>query len=110
MRETPASSKPLFPLLMVNFIGTMGFTIVLPFLVPLVTRLGGNALIYGMMGATYSSFQLVGAPILGRDNVILTPHTGFYSVEALHDLQTTVARDVATVLAGGTPAYPITAK
>ncbi len=66
MRETPASPKALFPLLMVNFIGTMGFTIVLPFLVPLVTRLGGNALIYGMMGATYSSFQLVGAPILGR--------------------------------------------
>ena len=51
-----------------------------------------------------------GASILGRDNVILTPHTGFYSVEALHDLQTTVAKDVATVLAGGTPAYPITAK
>lgn len=51
-----------------------------------------------------------GAAILGRDNVILTPHTGFYSVEALHDLQTTVAKDVATVLAGGTPAYPITAK
>ena len=66
MRETLASPKPLFPLLMVNFIGTLGFTIVLPFLVLLVTRLGGNALVYGMMGATYSSFQLVGAPILGR--------------------------------------------
>ncbi len=56
----------LFPLLLVNFIGTLGFTIVLPFLVALVTRLGGNALVYGMMGATYSLFQLVGAPILGR--------------------------------------------
>ena len=56
----------LFPLLLVNFIGTLGFTIVLPFLVALVTRLGGNALVYGMMGATYSAFQLVGAPILGR--------------------------------------------
>jgi MFS family permease len=32
----------------------------------LVTRWGGNALIYGIMGATYSVFQLVGAPILGR--------------------------------------------
>ena len=38
----------------------------LPFLVFLVTRLGGNAVIYGVVGATYSVFQLVGAPILGR--------------------------------------------
>lgn len=46
--------------------GTLGFSIVLPFLVFLVTRWGGNALIYGVMGATYSFFQLIGAPILGR--------------------------------------------
>lgn len=38
----------------------------MPFLVFLVTRWGGNALIYGLMGATYSVFQLIGAPILGR--------------------------------------------
>ena len=56
----------LFPILLVNFIGTLGFSIVLPFLVTLVNRFGGNALIYGVMGATYSAFQLVGAPILGR--------------------------------------------
>jgi MFS family permease len=47
-------------------VGTLGFSIVLPFLVFLVTRWGGNALVYGLMGATYSAFQLVGAPILGR--------------------------------------------
>ena len=52
--------------LAVNFVGTLGFGIVLPFLVFLVTRWGGNALVYGIMGATYSTFQLVGAPILGR--------------------------------------------
>ena len=63
-----ASTKrvSLFPILLVNFIGTLGFSIVLPFLVTLVTRFGGNALVYGAMGATYSAFQLVGAPILGR--------------------------------------------
>ena len=32
----------------------------------LVDRFGGNALVYGAMGATYSAFQLVGAPVLGR--------------------------------------------
>lgn len=57
---------PLLPLLTVNLVGAMGFSIVLPFLVFLVTRWGGNALVYGVMGATYSAFQLVGAPVLGR--------------------------------------------
>ena len=56
----------IYPILSVNFVGALGFGIVLPFLVFLVTRLGGNALIYGFMGATYSFFQLIGAPILGR--------------------------------------------
>ena len=38
----------------------------MPSLVFLVTRLGGNALVFGVVGATYSLFQLLGAPILGR--------------------------------------------
>ncbi len=56
----------LYPILAVNFVGTLGFSIVLPFLVFLVTKLGGDALVYGVMGATYSFFQLLGAPVLGR--------------------------------------------
>ncbi len=63
-RATP-SRISLYPILAVNFVGTLGFGIVLPFLVYLVTRLGGNAMIYGIVGATYSVFQLIGAPILG---------------------------------------------
>ena len=31
-----------------------------------VTKFGGNALVYGIMGAVYPAFQLIGAPILGR--------------------------------------------
>lgn len=54
------------PILAIHFVGTLGFSLVLPFLVFLVTRWGGNALIYGVLGATYSTFQLIGAPILGR--------------------------------------------
>ncbi len=64
--RTTSEAVSITPILAVNFIGTLGFSIVLPFLVFLVTRLGGNALIYGVMGATYSFFQLIGAPILGR--------------------------------------------
>jgi len=62
----PRPPQRIAPILAINFVGTLGFGIVLPFLVFLVTRLGGNALIYGVMGATYSFFQLIGAPILGR--------------------------------------------
>jgi D-3-phosphoglycerate dehydrogenase len=45
--------------------------------------------------------------LLGRDNVILTPHTAFYSVEALDELQTKCATDVARVLSGEQPIYPV---
>ncbi len=48
--------------------------------------------------------------LLGRDNVIITPHTAFYSEEALLNLQTTVAKDVVAVLGGKTPAFPVNAK
>ena len=44
---------PLYPLLLINFIGTLGFSIVLPFLVFLVIDFGGNAIIYGILAAIY---------------------------------------------------------
>jgi D-3-phosphoglycerate dehydrogenase len=49
------------------------------------------------------------SPLLGRDNVILTPHTGFYSIEALEELQTKCASDVARVLSDEKAVYPISA-
>ena len=63
---TARPSQPLAPLLAVNFVGTLGFSIVVPFLVTLVTLWGGNAVVYGVLAATYSAFQLIGAPVLGR--------------------------------------------
>jgi MFS family permease len=57
---------PLYPLLLINFIGTLSFSIVLPFLVFLVIDFGGNAIVYGILAAVYPAFQLIGAPILGR--------------------------------------------
>ena len=47
------------------------------------------------------------SPLLGRANVILTPHTAFYSIEALEELQTKCASDVARVLSGEKPVYPV---
>jgi D-3-phosphoglycerate dehydrogenase len=49
------------------------------------------------------------SPLLGRDNVIISPHTAFYSIEALEELQTKCASDVARVLSGGKAVYPISA-
>ncbi|MFZ3213947.1 MAG: C-terminal binding protein [Terriglobales bacterium] len=48
-----------------------------------------------------------GSPLLGRDNVILTPHTGFYSEESLADLQTKAAEEVVRVLSGEAPRNPV---
>ena len=56
----------LLPILLVNFVGTLGFSIVLPFLVFLVMKFGGNAIVYGLLAATYPAFQLIGSPVLGR--------------------------------------------
>lgn len=47
------------------------------------------------------------SPLIGRDDLILTPHTAFYSVEALNELQTKCATDVARVLSGEKPIYPV---
>jgi D-3-phosphoglycerate dehydrogenase len=49
------------------------------------------------------------SPLLGRDNVIISPHTAFYSIEALNELQTKCAADVARVLSGEKAVYPISA-
>jgi MFS family permease len=56
----------LFSILLVNFVGTLGFSIVLPFLIFVVMKFGGNAIVYGLLAATYPAFQLIGSPILGK--------------------------------------------
>ena len=54
------------PILAVHLFGSLGFSLAIPFLVFIVDDLGGAAWTYGLLGATYSAFQLVGAPLLGR--------------------------------------------
>jgi D-3-phosphoglycerate dehydrogenase len=48
-----------------------------------------------------------GSPLFGRDNVILTPHTSFYSVESLVDLQVKAAEEVVRVFKGEMPRNPV---
>jgi|SRR5579872_2564191 len=47
------------------------------------------------------------SPLLGRPNVIITPHTSFYSEESLVDLQTKAAEEVVRVLQGQAPRNPV---
>jgi D-3-phosphoglycerate dehydrogenase len=50
-----------------------------------------------------SASRLLGS----RDNVIVTPHTSFYSEESLVDLQTKAAQEVVRVLSGQAPRNPV---
>ncbi|WP_435625750.1 MFS transporter [Flagellimonas sp.] len=56
----------IFPILLVNFIGILGYSLVIPILIFIVTDFGGNGFIYGILGAMYPFFQFIGAPILGK--------------------------------------------
>ncbi|MCW5806070.1 MAG: MFS transporter [Deltaproteobacteria bacterium] len=52
-------------LYLIAFLSSLGFSIVIPFLVFLVTSHGGNGFVLGALGAAFWSAQLVGAPWLG---------------------------------------------
>ena len=47
------------------------------------------------------------SPLFGRDNVIITPHTSFYSEESLVELQVKAAQEVVAVLSGRAPRNPV---
>jgi len=56
----------LIPIYLINFIGSLGFSIVIPFLVFLNGEFGGNSLIFGILLAMYSLLQIPGATFLGK--------------------------------------------
>jgi D-3-phosphoglycerate dehydrogenase len=47
------------------------------------------------------------SPLFGRENVIITPHTSFYSEESLVELQVKAAQEVVAVLSGRAPRNPV---
>jgi len=49
----------------------------------------------------------VGSPLIGRADVIITPHTSFYSEESLVELQVKAAEEVVRVLSGQAPRNPV---
>ena len=72
----------------------------------------GRALLEGRLAAAgLDVFEKEPVPpdsvLLTLDNVILTDHAGWYSEESEVELKTKAARNVAAVLAGGKPVYPV---
>ena len=61
-----ATKYNLVPIYMINFIGSLGFSIVVPFLVFLNQEFGGSAFIFGVLLAIYSLLQIPGATWLGK--------------------------------------------
>jgi hypothetical protein len=64
--------------------------------------------------AKWSSGQVTETEPLAADsalrkleNVVLSDHAGWYSEESVPELKTKAAKNVAAVLAGGKPAYPV---
>src|SRR5712691_5601009 len=49
----------------------------------------------------------VNSPLIGKRNVIITPHTSFYSEESLVELQTKASQEVANVLSGKPARNPV---
>jgi D-3-phosphoglycerate dehydrogenase / 2-oxoglutarate reductase len=47
------------------------------------------------------------SPLLGRDDVLITPHTAWYSEESIRVLQRSVAEEVVRVLGGQSPKNPV---
>jgi D-3-phosphoglycerate dehydrogenase len=47
------------------------------------------------------------SPLVGRGDVVITPHTSFYSEESLVELQVKAAQEVVAVLTGHAPRNPV---
>lgn len=58
--------KRILPILVIVLIDLLGMTIIIPLLPLYATTFGANALVIGLLGATYPLMQFLGAPILGR--------------------------------------------
>ena len=50
-----------------------------------------------------------GSLLRSLENVIFSDHAGWYSEESVVELKTKAAQNVAAVLAGGVPVYPVNA-
>ncbi|MFH0772957.1 MAG: MFS transporter [bacterium] len=60
------NNKPLLTIFLIVFVDLLGFGIVLPLLPYIAEKYQASPLTIGILGATYSLFQLIAGPLLGR--------------------------------------------
>lgn len=60
------NNKPLLTLFLIVFVDLLGFGIVLPLLPYIAEKYSATPFTIGILGATYSLFQLLAGPLLGR--------------------------------------------
>jgi DHA1 family tetracycline resistance protein-like MFS transporter len=116
-QPAPAPTLPwssFGPILAVHFLGTLGFSLAIPFLVFIVADLGGAPWTYGLVGATYSTFQLFGAPALGRWSdrtgrrpVLLASQLGTFLAWVLFLIALSVDKTTLTEVGGATLTIPL---
>ena len=58
--------SPLLPIFLIVFIDLLGFGLILPLLPFYAKSFGANELTIGLLLASYSLMQFIGAPVLGR--------------------------------------------
>jgi DHA1 family tetracycline resistance protein-like MFS transporter len=56
----------LFTIFLIVFIDLLGFSLILPLLPYYAESFGANAIVVGLLVASYAAAQLIGAPLLGR--------------------------------------------
>ncbi len=102
------------PILAVHLFGTLGFSLAIPFLVFIVDDLGGATWTYGLLGATYSAFQLVGAPVLGRWSdrtsrrlVLVASQAGTFAAWLLFLVALSLPVQGIVTIAGATLTFPL---
>ena len=58
-------SKKLLPAYLLTFVNVLGFSILMPILTFVVDSYGAPKWVFGLLLSIYSSFQFIGAPVLG---------------------------------------------
>ncbi|MCW1967087.1 MAG: MFS transporter [Anaerolineae bacterium] len=59
-------NRALIPLMLVNFVGILGYTIVMPLMPYFVGQYGGGAIETGLLTASYALCSFIAGPILGQ--------------------------------------------
>lgn len=58
-------NKKLIPILLLSFMNTIGFSILIPVLPFLTERYGSGPIVYGVLLSVFALFQFIGSPVLG---------------------------------------------